>query len=335
MSSGQDMSQNGPMSDVYEEPAVTYSTLQGSMTYADSPPFGMPVWVPIETGDTQLHRRSVSSSAPSMVRDASTPESSSASGGSSSTEPYETPYQWNQQIKFPGANGYRSKSVADVPGFPQVEPWAEGQGEMFMLGPNSGLGPFQKDLYSPHDMIANASTCNCFNTSLQALQALHNHSTPTAPTPSFDVVLTINRRAVDACAMMLDCAKCMGGTNPNTTMMLLATIMGKVMSFYRAASQNYFGFTSQSQYQPPPLSLTFGTYKIAEEDGRWLEMEILLRELRKLEEVLARFQEVASKDEMEEHGGVQSAVIGYLRQTLNVTFEVLNVRRGAQRGSRG
>jgi hypothetical protein len=38
---------------------------------------------------------------------------------------------------------------------------------------------------------------------------------------------------------------------------------------------------------------------------------------------------------MEDHGGVQNAVLSYLRQSLNVTFEVLNMRRNMPQSSRG
>lgn len=342
-------STSSSMGDLYEDSAITYTTLNHdpNIPYSDdSTPFGVhPNWLPPQGhGNSRMHRRSLSSTAPSMIRDSSTtPES--VSGGSSTEATYDTPYSWNPNMRpGPGPNGFhssnaRSKSVADVPIFSTLEPWFEGQNDMMMFGPISGIGsPFQKDptSFTTNDFMANApsSSCNCFSISLQALQALHNHTMNTTPAPSFDVVLSVNRRAVDGCAMMLNCPKCINGLNSNTTVMLLATIIGKVLSFYRAASQNYFGFNSMpshSSYQPQPVPLTFGTYKITEEDGRWLEMEILLRELRKLEEVLGKFGEV-TRDGGLEDGGVKGAVLGYLRQGLGVTFEVLNMRRGVQQG---
>lgn len=44
-------------------------------------------------------------------------------------------------------------------------------------------------------------SCTCFTVCLQSLQALHNASTPV--TPPFDLVLSLNRKAVEGCAAML------------------------------------------------------------------------------------------------------------------------------------
>ncbi|CAG8979844.1 hypothetical protein HYALB_00002616 [Hymenoscyphus albidus] len=345
-SSADHTSTSSPLGDLYEDSAITYTALNHDphIPYSeDSATFGVHTsWLPLQNqGSSKAHRRSISSTVPSMVRDSSTtPES--VSGGSGTETTYETPYPWNPSMR-PGNNFHsaiaRSKSAADIPLFSTLEPWFEGQNDMLMFGPISNIGPsFQKDPnpFTSNEFMANApaTSCNCFNISLQALQALHNHTINTTPAPSFDVVLSVNRRAIDSCAMMLDCSKCIIGFNSNTSVMLLATIIGKVLAFYRAASQNYFGFNnvpSHSSYQPQPVPLTFGTYKITEEDGRWLEMEILLRELRKLEEVLGKFGEV-TRDSGLEDGGVKGAVLGYLRQGLSVTFEVLNMRRGVQQG---
>ena len=319
------------LENLYEEPAVTYTTLDQKMSYSDEPPpFGMsPGWSSLPPQpDPRFHRRSISNSTtPAMMRDPSTtPESISTAA--TAMEGFDPQFQFPQAIREnPAPNGFhpmRSKSMVDVPAaFPPVEPWFEGnQPDVMMFGQMPGMEQFPKEMYPHSGMIPNPSTCNCFDSSLQALQALHQHTANNLQSPSFDVVLVVNRRAVESCGIMLDCPKCItgGNGNSNTSTMLLATIVGKVMSFYRHASQTYFGFTNQNQFQPQQLSLTIGAYKIAEEDGRWLEMEILLRELRKLEDVLEKFQLVVSKDEMEEHGGVQNAVLSYLRQSLNVTF---------------
>lgn len=44
-------------------------------------------------------------------------------------------------------------------------------------------------------------SCTCFTVCLQSLQALHNASSPAAP--PFDLVLSLNRKAVEGCAAML------------------------------------------------------------------------------------------------------------------------------------
>lgn len=44
-------------------------------------------------------------------------------------------------------------------------------------------------------------SCTCFTVCLQSLQALHNASSPSSP--PFDLVLSLNRKAVEGCAAML------------------------------------------------------------------------------------------------------------------------------------
>jgi len=129
---------------------------------------------------------------------------------------------------------------------------------------------------------------------------------------------------------MLNCANCLSKGGINTSTMLLATVIGKIMSFYRAASQAYFGFSTTStgagsiplRSQTTPLPLTFGTYRVAGEDGRWLEMEILLRELRKLEDLFGKFQGICMEDDL----GIHAALTNWLGQSLHYTFEVLNMQ---------
>jgi len=134
--------------------------------------------------------------------------------------------------------------------------------------------------------------------------------------------------------MMISC-NCMINTGSNTATMLLATILSKIMSFYRAAAQSYFGFTPGPKGQSQPLPLMYGSYQVASEDGRWLEMEILWRELRKLEELFGRFQDicngaVGTMGNVEE-GGVHTALTNHLGQELSFTFEVLKLQETTYR----
>ena len=164
---------------------------------------------------------------------------------------------------------------------------------------------------------ASGGSCTCFTVCLQSLQALHNASSPASP--PFDLVLQLNRKAVEGCAAMLDCSRCMSRSGTHTTAMLLATVIGKITSFYKNASQSYFenGGTA---------GVSFGVYQVNGEDGRWLELEILARELRKLEEVYARFREVCS--DLSDDPEVSRAMIGYLNHNLGSTLEVVTHRKG-------
>lgn len=173
--------------------------------------------------------------------------------------------------------------------------------------------------------MANMGSCTCFTVCLQSLQALQ--SSPASP--PFDLVLSLNRKAVEGCAAMLACSKCMSRTGSHTSAMLLATVMGKITSFYRNASQSYFdnGALGINHSSPGnPLGVSLGTYQLNGEDGRWLELEILARELRKLEEVYTRFREVCG--DLSDDAEVSRALIDYLGQNLGTMLEVVSHRKG-------
>jgi hypothetical protein len=243
-----------------------------------------------------------------------------------------------------------SNSITNIPHSP-LAPWLESNNNTTITGFTQEVGsdftdfmssppsffsdqPMQKfDLVSRSGTGTGTGNCNCFTTCLQALQALHNHAGPAQVAPPFDVVLTVNGKAVEGCATMLACSNCVSKSGSHTTAMLLATIIEKIMSFYREASQNHFGFTRDSQRRQS-VPLTFGTYTIASEDGRWLEMEILWRELRKLEELFIKFKEICSQGVMSvmdegEDASVQTALMTHLSQSLKFTFEVLKAQNNS------
>ena len=173
-------------------------------------------------------------------------------------------------------------------------------------------------------------TCDCFALCLQALQTLHNHSRlPASAQPGglpFDVVLTINREAMLGCAAMLDCATCVSKSGSGISTMLLATIFGKIISLYGSACFFRFGPSKSNQ---SAVKLAFGAYTLTGEDRRLLEMEIILLELRKVENILSSYQEIfrnaqAEKDET----SVYSALTAYLDKNLRYILDFLQVRKG-------
>ncbi|KAK5661289.1 hypothetical protein OQA88_11184 [Cercophora sp. LCS_1] len=170
-----------------------------------------------------------------------------------------------------------------------------------------------------------SGSCTCFTACLQSLQALHNASSPASP--PFDLVLSLNRKAVEGCASMLSCSRCMSRSGTHTAAMLLATVMGKITSFYKNASHTYFeNGAMPTAASPGGIGVSLGAYTLMGEEGRWLEMEILARELRKLEEVYAQFREVCA--DLSEDPEVSKAMIGYLGHTLGSTLEVIHHRKG-------
>lgn len=112
--------------------------------------------------------------------------------------------------------------------------------------------------------------------------------------------------------------------------MLLATVIGKITSFYNAASHSYFETSGLGMAQNNPgnnVGVSLGVYQLNGEDGRWLELEILARELHKLEEVYSRFREVVCTD-FSDIPEVTKAMISHLGQNLGSTLEVISHRRG-------
>lgn len=172
--------------------------------------------------------------------------------------------------------------------------------------------------------------CDCFAVCLQALQALHNHSwLPASTEPGglpFDVVLTINREALKGCGAMLDCVKCVSKTGSSISTMLLGTIFGKIISLYGAACFFRFGPASDSQ---AAVRLAYGAYTLTGEDRRLLEMEIIIRELKKVESVLTIYQERFRNAEAEkDESSVYNALTCYLEKNLRYILDFLHSRRG-------
>ncbi|KAL2023148.1 hypothetical protein VTK56DRAFT_3754 [Thermocarpiscus australiensis] len=155
--------------------------------------------------------------------------------------------------------------------------------------------------------------CTCFTACLQSLQALHNASTPEAP--SLDLILSLNRKAVEGCASMLSCARCLGRSGTHTAAMLLATVMGKVTSFYKIAFYTYFDGGGVSR------NGTTGTRLLREGGSRWVELEILTGELKKLQEVYGLFREVCG--ELSESDYVSRAIASFLHHDVGSMLEVI------------
>jgi hypothetical protein len=108
--------------------------------------------------------------------------------------------------------------------------------------------------------------------------------------------------------------------------MLLATVIGKITSFYKNASHIYFenGYVA-SPASPNSLGVSFGAYTLPGEEGRWIELEILARELRKLEEVYDQFRDMCA--DHSEDPEVSRAMIGYIGHNLGSTLEVIQNRK--------
>lgn len=107
----------------------------------------------------------------------------------------------------------RSRSYPNDMSSNAVMGWAESTSpEMFTFPqvpspPNMGPNYFSSPTATPHTrphsslMQSTGGSCTCFTVCLQSLQALHSASS--ASPPPFDMVLSLNRKAVEGCAAML------------------------------------------------------------------------------------------------------------------------------------
>lgn len=224
-------------------------------------------------------------------------------------------------------------SPGAVPQLSSFSPWFDSQPSNLPFHPRSTNAELPSpnallDANSPPDCRTNekisSSSCNCFTTCLQSLQALHNHSSATRLVSAFDTALTINRKAVEGCASMLACSECVSKSGSNTTTMLLATIMEKILSFYQVASQSEFSGTTGADTR-----MFTGSYHVANEDGHWFRNEILWRELRRLEELFGRFREVCGRNERGKNAGVYSTLLGHLSKGLKIAYEELRMRQNS------
>lgn len=188
------------------------------------------------------------------------------------------------------------------------------------------------DMYISRQMDDRQLPCDCFAVCLQVLQSLHNHSMLISASqhgnPPFDVVLTINREAINTCSHMLGCTHCVLKSGKSISTMMLATIFGKVISLYRA--------TCHSRIEPPldtnhtSVQLTFGAYTVTGENRQLLEIEILLLELRKLERTLQRYSERFhdnQSSQKEDEAGVYGALTAYLDVNLQQILDFLQARK--------
>ena len=174
------------------------------------------------------------------------------------------------------------------------------------------------------------SDCDCFASCLHALQSLHNHSWMSSSThqggPPFDIVLKINREAIDGCSALLGCDNCVPKIGGSITTMLLATIFGKVMSLYRATCMFRFGSSTGVQAS---AQLAFGAYTVTGEDRQLLEIEILLLELRKVESILSMYQDGLRNAPSEQNeSSLYTALTSYLDKNLHYIVDFLQVRKG-------
>lgn len=227
------------------------------------------------------------------------------------------------------------ESMADDSDPSSVSPWFDQTDSIHF----SNSGPSAPQLSPLIDLfldecLARTATCNCFNTCLQALQTLCNFSS-VPPASSFDIVLDINQKAMETCSTTLNCPICNSQTDSSLRTMLLGTILQRIILIYQDTSKNYFRPMSGSGDQLQPIPLTFGIYQVASEDIRWLQLVIVLRDLKRFKGLLTKFQETLMESESREGVEMHSAVTHHLYQSLHLTCETLKEHKNVAWGQIG
>ena len=187
---------------------------------------------------------------------------------------------------------------------------------------------------SPSDLCYNeANSCDCFAACLQILQSLHSHSCRLAPAQpnrglSFDVVLNTNKDAIGSCASLLTCLKCVSECGKGVVNMLLATVLGKVISLYRAICVLMFGSSNNMQ---DTAQLAFGVYKVTGMNRRLLEIEILLLDLRRVAGVLMSYTDRSSNGPLSNNDDkhVYETLKTYLEHNLRNLVQYLNAQKSS------
>ncbi|PBP24182.1 transcription factor [Diplocarpon rosae] len=219
----------------------------------------------------------------------------------------------------PGTQPSRSKSLsAPVPIIPPPPVcWDQ------VAGLDTPASQLDISLPSSHDSSPRPSSrsarCHCVPRCLAALHALHPADVRPAGSP-FDGILTTNQRAVDTCARMLACPRCPAASAPLRTL-LLGTLLGRIVAVYQEASTSYFARAANQ------LPLSLGSYRVAGADARWLQTEIILRDLEKLRELVARFRETGAGGARGADVGMHDAVSRFLCRSLELTFDTLRRQR--------
>ncbi|RYP72487.1 hypothetical protein DL771_004127 [Monosporascus sp. 5C6A] len=171
-------------------------------------------------------------------------------------------------------------------------------------------------------------SCNCFTVCLQSVQALHNASSPASP--PFATVISLNRKAVEGCAAMLACPNCMSQSGSHAVAMLMATLIGQIISFYKNVVTHTDPQNSEQDISATSPIFTTGVspsaYQQNGEAGKWVELRLLSRELHKLDDLLSSFQGVGAQ--LFDDADVTSVMMGFLGRNLGDTRDAIMNRTG-------
>ena len=190
---------------------------------------------------------------------------------------------------------------------------------LFCSTPSCPTSPLQ----SP-STPALSSVCRCFKTVLHTLTNLQAFSS--LPSPTFDVALAHNKETVTLCSAALRCV-CPGDT---TFVFLIVSLIDKIISVYQSSCNAWSqptppSLTSQASV-PHTARVTLGVYSLDKEDEERIKMEFLRMELRKVEALVSKLQEKASKGRAEYEIKMHEALIKFLEGRLRTAYDRLMIK---------
>ena len=166
--------------------------------------------------------------------------------------------------------------------------------------------------------------CRCFKTVLHTLTNLQAFSS--IPSPTFDVALAHNKEAVTMCSAALNCV-CPGDT---TFVFLIVSLIDKILSVYQSSCSAWAQSTPASSTSPasvPTIArVTLGVYSLDREDEERIKMEFLRMELRKVEALVSKLKEKASKGHVDYEVKMHEALIQFLEGRLRAAFDCLLIK---------
>ncbi|RYP17371.1 hypothetical protein DL765_004571 [Monosporascus sp. GIB2] len=173
-----------------------------------------------------------------------------------------------------------------------------------------------------------SGSCNCFTVCLQSVQALHNASSPSSL--PFATVISLNSKAIEGCAAMLACPNCMSQSCSHAVAMLTTTLIGQIISLYKNVVTHVDHQNSEQDISATNPVFTTGVspgaYQQNGEVGKWMELQLLSRELRKLDDLLTSFQGVGAQ--LFNDAGVAGPMMDFLERNISAMRDAIMNRAG-------
>lgn len=169
---------------------------------------------------------------------------------------------------------------------------------------------------------------DCMSLGITALQSLYGVAELARSALSADRVLDRNRRAIDAITQLVDC-EC--AADPELAL-LLSLIISKVLRTYRTVTMQRSASCSSSSsvsggsqdsnlnHGDTDAVFTLGSYRLDEEDEESIKMQLILRQLKRMGNLVDRFVDVYSRQRL--HGSdISGALTAFVRGEFTTSLK--------------